>query len=203
MGSGAPGPIYLDFSRVILTGVFLPGKIGDMEQEETYTVFAGSELVAGGTMEQVLRFLRVYVTKYGEQGIRGFSDRTGKDVDFDLRGVMPVDVRMGPGRPKLGVVSREVSLLPRHWEWLQDQPQGASAAIRRLIDQARQSPEEKAKLGRAAAGRFLTSIAGDMPGFEEVTRALYAGDQEKMMELMNGWPADVKKHAKRLMECEI
>ncbi|MFY0534142.1 DUF2239 family protein [Nannocystis pusilla] len=42
--------------------------------------------------------------------------------------------RTGPGRPKLGVVSREVSLLPRHWEWLERQPSGSR---RRCADSSR------------------------------------------------------------------
>jgi hypothetical protein len=45
-----------------------------------------------------------------------FHDQTGKQVDFDLRGsirevlerVAPKPVRTGPGRPRLGVTSREV-----------------------------------------------------------------------------------------------
>ena len=113
-----------------------------------------------------------------------FEDHTGRQVDFDLRGTLadvraryrPAPARVGPGRPKLGVIAREVSLLPRHWEWLEQQPNGASGAIRRLVDDARKRnpDEQQARSAIEAAGRFLSAMAGDLPGYEEASRALYA-----------------------------
>jgi hypothetical protein len=97
-------------------------------------------------------------------------------------------------------VSREVSLLPRHWEWLEEQPSGASAALRRLVDEARNHEPEKQKQRRAAeaAGRFMTAMAGDLPGYEEATRALYAFDRPRLLELISAWPADVRDQVDRL-----
>ncbi|KGS05980.1 DUF2239 family protein [Burkholderia sp. ABCPW 111] len=103
----------------------------------------------------------------------------------------------GRGRPKLGVVAREVTLLPRHWEWLATQPGGASVALRRLVDDARRTHAHKDRSRRAheRAYHFMSAIAGDMPGFEEATRALFANDGARLRELIAAWPADVRDHA--------
>ena len=105
-----------------------------------------------------------------------------------------------PGRPKLGVVAREVTLLPRHWEWLNSQPGGASVALRKLVEEARRANSGKDRLRRAqeAAYRFMSTMAGNEPGFEEAARALFAGRQEPFEALVRGWPKDVREHAKKL-----
>ena len=110
-------------------------------------------------------------------------------------------MRTGPGRPKLGVVAREVSLLPRHWEWLEQQPNGASAAIRRLVDQARSNDPgaERTRLAIEAASRFLSAMAGNLPGYEEATRALFGRDRQRFDELIGVWPKDIRLHAQRLV----
>ncbi|MDN7676469.1 DUF2239 family protein [Burkholderia oklahomensis] len=102
----------------------------------------------------------------------------------------------GRGRPKLGVVAREVTLLPRHWEWLATQPGGASVALRRLVDEARRTHAHKDRSRRAheRAYHFMSAIAGDMPGFEEATRALFANDGARLREQVAAWPADVRDH---------
>jgi uncharacterized protein len=137
-----------------------------------------------------------------------FDDATGKQVDFDLRGneaqvlarALPGQ-RTGPGRPKLGVVSREISLLPRHWEWLEEQPNGASAALRRLVDEARRREQgrQRVRLALDAAARFMSAMAGNLPGFEEATRALYAKDRSQLESLTSKWPRDVRKHMLQLV----
>lgn len=106
----------------------------------------------------------------------------------------------GPGRPRLGVVAREVTLLPRHWEWLATQPGGASVALRKLVDVARRSSEVKDRVRQASAVayRFMSTIAGHEAGFEEASRALFAGDQAGFETLIAGWPGDVQQHLKRL-----
>ncbi|MBI2687618.1 MAG: DUF2239 family protein [Acidobacteria bacterium] len=167
-----------------------------MEETGTFTAFHGQKQIVQGALETVLPGLRAWTEKHGESELLCFEDRTGRQVDFDLQGVTAE--RAGPGRPKLGVVSREVSLLPRHWEWLQDQPSGASAALRRLVDQARNVPENRERLARAAAGRFLTAMAGNLPGYEEASRVLYAGDRKKFRTLVAEWPADIRNCAERL-----
>jgi hypothetical protein len=106
----------------------------------------------------------------------------------------------GRGRPKLGVVAREVTLLPRHWDWLATQPGGASAAVRRLVDEARQVSGSKDRLRQAkeSAYRFMSAMAGDEPGFEEATRALFAGNEPRFVEMTAEWPGDVREHARAL-----
>jgi hypothetical protein len=139
-----------------------------------------------------------------------FDDQTGKAVDFDLRGsvdevlarALPRPVATGPGRPRLGVVSREVSLLPRHWEWLEQQPNGASAALRRLVDEARKREpgRQRARMAADAAFRFMSAMAGNLPGFEEAGRALYAANRAVFDDLVRDWPADIQAHARRLAQ---
>lgn len=106
----------------------------------------------------------------------------------------------GRGRPKLGVIAREVTLLPRHWDWLAMQPGGASAAVRRLVDEARQrhAARDRRRQAQEAAYRFMSAMAGDEPGFEEATRALFAGDERHFSERTTAWPPDVRDHARAL-----
>ncbi len=105
------------------------------------------------------------------------------------------------GRPKLGVVGREVTLLPRHWDWLAEQPGGASVAIRRLIDSERKSSEFKilARKAQEITYRFMHAIAGNFPHFEDASRALFAGDRETFARNTEDWPADIRDHARWLM----
>jgi uncharacterized protein len=103
------------------------------------------------------------------------------------------------GRPRLGVVAREVTLLPRHWEWLALQPGGASVVLRRLVDEARRSDRQTQILAmREAAYRFMSAIAGALPGFEEATRALLAGDRKRFERQTAAWPADLRNYAMKL-----
>ena len=111
------------------------------------------------------------------------------------------DVRR-PGRPKLGVVAREVTLLPRHWEWLNGQPGGASVALRKLVEEASRAKVglDRARRARDAAYRFLTAMAGDMPGFEEAIRALFAGNSEGFQSQTEAWPPDIRDYSYRMAE---
>ena len=166
---------------------------------QTYTAFVGESQFASGPLEVILSQVKARFDR-GEHNplLLIFEDQTGRQVDFDF--TVPPPPRVGPGRPKLGVVSREISLLPRHWEWLEEQPNGASAALRRLVDQARAHEPEKqrARLAAEAAGRFLTALADNLPNYEEATRALYAGDRARFDELIRRWPQDVQAYAHRL-----
>lgn len=104
------------------------------------------------------------------------------------------------GRPKLGVVAREVTLLPRQWKWLTDQPNGASATLRRLVDEARKvaGPRQQRRAAQDAAYRFMQAIAGDLPGYEEATRALFADDRSTLEDRVAAWPEDIRHYALRL-----
>ncbi len=181
-----------------------------MQEEQTYTAFLGQELIASGPLETVLSRVKAKFDQDAGALFLIFEDQTGRQVDFDLRGsanevlarALPVKIPSGPGRPKLGVVSREVSLLPRHWSWLEEQPNGASAALRRLIDEARNrdTEEQRASLARDAASRFMSAMAGDLPGYEEATRALYAGNHERFEEQIRDWPKDIRLHLQHLTQ---
>jgi hypothetical protein len=106
----------------------------------------------------------------------------------------------GRGRPKLGVVAREVTLLPRHWEWLATQSGGASVTLRRLVEEARRDGggRQQRRNAQEAAYRFMSAIAGDLPAFEEACRALFADDSKQFQQQIAQWPADVGSYALRL-----
>ena len=106
----------------------------------------------------------------------------------------------GRGRPRLGVVPREVTLLPKQWEWLASQPGGASAILRRLVDDARRNGGEQQarRAAQEAAYHFMLAIAGDLPGYEEATRALFANDRTRLERCIADWPHDIRAHALRL-----
>jgi hypothetical protein len=180
-----------------------------MHEPRTYTAFLGDSRIASGSLETLLPALK---TQFDSENrlLLIFDDQTGRQVDFDLRGtlaeilarVAPAMPRTGPGRPKLGVVSREVSLLPSHWDWLEQQPNGASAALRRLVDQAaRHEPrEQSARRSMESAGRFLSAMAGDLPNYEEASRALYRANRDQFEELTRLWPPDIRDHAARMAQ---
>lgn len=145
-----------------------------------------------------------------------FDDETSELIEVDLRGTRadvvrrlssgephsatPEERRRGPGRPKLGVVAREVTLLPRHWDWLNSQRGGASVALRRLVDEARRASAgaDRNRRSQEAAYRFLYAMAGDRAGFEEATRALFASDRDRFESHTKEWPADIRNHARML-----
>lgn len=170
----------------------------------TVTVFIDFARVDAGPRDEVLARLR---HRPGAQAALVFDDRSGERLDLDLRaGASAAEAgpeappARGVGRPKLGVVAREVTLLPRHWDWLSRQPGGASVALRRLIDEARHHYAERdaVRAAREACYRFMSVLAGDLPGFEEAARALFAGERERFEALVAPWPPDVAAHARQL-----
>ena len=95
---------------------------------------------------------------------------------------------------------REVTLLPRHWEYLNRQPGGASVALRKLVEEARRANEQtdRVRAAKESAYRFMSAMAGNEPGFEEATRALFSGDQRKFDIMVGAWPPAVRDHARKL-----
>lgn len=174
-----------------------------MENELTYTAFAGPRRVAAGGLRDVLPVLKQRFDRDRTEMILVFEVETGRQVDFDLRGSLDEVLERAapppraPGRPRLGVTSREVSLIPRHWDWLEQQPSGASAALRQLVELAAkgQSGKERARRTRAALSRFLSSMAGDRPNYEEALRALFASDTPRFEALVRRWPKDLRDFA--------
>ncbi|WP_321849347.1 DUF2239 family protein [Burkholderia diffusa] len=193
----------------------------------SYTAFDGHRRVASGPLATVAVAVRQAAGDAMSGTIVIFDDATGRSIDLDLRGTAD-DIRAryapvpgeasapagepagaaeqrGRGRPKLGVVSREVTLLPRHWDWLAAQPGGASVALRKLVEDARRTyaAADRRRDAQARAYHFMSAIAGDLPGFEDAARALYANDLERMAELIAGWPDDVRGHALALARGDL
>jgi hypothetical protein len=177
--------------------------------------------VGSGSLRDVARAAREALGLRKDASILVFDDSSSALVDLDLRGSVddvlaripptatpPTDedtavaAPRGPGRPKLGVVAREITLLPRHWDWLAQQKGGASVAIRRLVDEARRANEDgdRIRLGQEAAYRFMSAMAGNRPHFEEAIRALFAADPRRFEKLIAEWPADVRDHTAKLAE---
>ncbi len=180
-----------------------------------YTAFAGPKLLASGPLVEVAVAVKIATGGMADPIII-FDNASGRSIDLDLRGThreivarlqppaaaepdSPAEPR-GRGRPKLGVVAREVTLLPRHWDWLAAQPGGASVALRKLVEDARRAngDRDRTRAARDAAYHFMSTMAGDLPHFEEASRALFAADRRKFGELIAGWPVDIRDHVIRL-----
>ena len=179
-----------------------------MEQSKPQrcTAFAGFRRLASGTATDVALAIRTALDAGETEPVLVFEDETSRRVELDARGTPEEICRRlapsepeaprGPGRPKLGVVPREVTLLPRHWEWLNEQPGGASVALRKLVDEARRSSENRDRTRRSqeAAYRFMSAIGGNLPHFEEASRTLFAGNRAGFEEQLEEWPEDVRDY---------
>jgi hypothetical protein len=186
-----------------------------------FTAFENERRLVSGSLADVALAVKNTSVAGSSATTLIFDDSTGRTIDLDLRGTRseilerlpPTTISPDPaladspaseprsrGRPRLGVVAREVTLLPRHWDWLGAQPGGASVALRKLVEQARRAHGDKDRndAARAAAYHFMSVMAGNLPGFEEATRALFAGDRARFADLIAAWPVDVRDHAVRL-----
>lgn len=162
------------------------------------TAFLGDTAIGRGDRAEVTALIRSR-SPAEQAAIRVYDDRTGQVVDLDWRSAKPAETpARGRGRPKLGVTPREVTLLPRHWEWLSGQPGGASAALRRLVDSAREAPPTP-EARRDSAYRFMADRCGDRPGYEEALRALYRAERERFDALIAEWPKDVRAYIAKLL----
>jgi hypothetical protein len=163
----------------------------------THTAFIGHRRLAAGSLAEVAAAVTAALASAGNDPMPlVFDAETGAVVDLDPRGVADnvVSLPRGRGRPSLGVVPREVTLLPRHWDWLAAQPGGASVALRRLIDTVRKDAATAQRTRRDAVYRCMAALAGDLPGFEAASRALFADDAAGFAALLADWPADVRDH---------
>jgi hypothetical protein len=193
-----------------------------MEQrsQPTCTAFEGFRRIASGTRAQVALKTKKVIDRGARGAILIFDDLTGEQLELDFRGTASDVLKRiekttsgqrpevdstdraageeprGPGRPKLGVVAREVTLLPRHWDWLNGQPGGASVALRKLVEEARRVNEGRDRVRRAQESvyRFMSAMTGNLPGFEEATRALFARNGDRFENLIRRWPKDVRTH---------
>ena len=186
-----------------------------------YVAFEGDRRIGSGSRRDVARAAREALDRRQDASILVFDSGSSALVDLDLRGSVDdvlarippapthpanedtaITAPRGPGRPKLGVVAREITLLPRHWSWLAQQKGGASVAIRKLVDEARRVNEDadRIRLGQEAAYRFMSAMAGNRPHFEEAIRALFANDPRRFEKLIAEWPADIRDHTAKLAE---
>jgi hypothetical protein len=189
-------------------------------RNQACTAFAGENLFASGPLVDVVVAIMTRADADDAVAPVVYDDATGMVIELDLRGTTAEAVARltqdstpavppprshtegkarGRGRPKLGVVPREVTLLPRHWDWLAAQPGNISQTLRRLVDEARRADRGQAeRTARERSYRFLAAQAGNRPGYEEAIRALFAGDAERFARSMDGWPAAVRDFALRL-----
>ena len=172
-----------------------------------YVAFHGATRLCAGALAEVALAVKRAV-EAGGAAITVFDGANGRVVDLDLRGTdTEVAARYAlltedtpkRGRPKLGVVAREVTLLPRHWDWLSAQPGGASVALRKLVETARKAEVSGQRSRVEIAYRFMSTLAGDLPDFEEASRALFAGDLDRLDALLRAWPADVGDEVRRAL----
>ncbi len=190
-----------------------------MHSSPTLTAFSGAHYIASGTLRVLAPAIKAVVERDPQSQILIFDDRSGAQIDLNLHGTVeevlrrlpPEEEEMipeapeaaaprSPGRPKLGVVAREITLLPRHWEWLAGQPGGASVVLRKLVEQAQRDNKDadRQRMARDASYRFMSALAGDLPGFEEASRALFAGKAEQFHACVADWPHDVREYAKKM-----
>ncbi|TQI80337.1 hypothetical protein FHU10_4802 [Serratia fonticola] len=173
------------------------------------TAFLHYQRIAAGSYAEVAQALAALALSAGELLV--FDDATGSQVDYPwpegyvwpqpeetesaLHNHEPTG-HPSVGRPKLGVVAREVTLLPRHWQWLSQQRGGASAALRRLVDEARRTTAEQDNERRTKENcyRFMSAIAGSLPDYEEAVRALFGQNGDVFAERIAQWPPDIQTH---------
>jgi hypothetical protein len=188
---------------------------------QVFTAFIGDQWLVSGPLAEVALAVLKASRSPAVEPIVIFDDANGRPIDLDLRGTerdivarlpqpasnpetaaddLSAPEPRGRGRPKLGVVAREVTLLPRHWEWLGAQPGGASVALRKLVEEARRASgdRDRSRAARDAAYHFMSVMAGNLVGFEEASRALFADDRRRFVELIAGWPGDVRDHIVKL-----
>jgi uncharacterized protein len=185
-------------------------------QESVFTAFLGSRRLASGSLVQVALAAKKAIDRGAQQPVLIYNDHTGRAIDIDGRGSdaevlarlarpAPPDPPRGRGRPKLGVIAREVTLLPRHWQWLGSQPGGASVALRKLVESARRTNQkaDQRRQRQEAAYHFMSAMAGNLANYEEASRALFADDRARFNDLIAKWPEDVRAHAAHLAFDEV
>jgi len=188
----------------------------NMPTHKQYTAFEGVQCIATGDIRQVAVQIKQHFKQQTVTGVLVFDDSNGQQVDVDFRGTseevcqrfapltaphaVDSEAPRRPGRPKLGVVAREITLLPRHWDWLNAQTGGASVALRKLVETASKTSGNRDQMRQAqeASYRFMRAVLGNQPGFEEVARALFAANQAQFCALIESWPADCRDYLKKL-----
>jgi hypothetical protein len=204
----------------------MPDDIKQVESTECIA-FAGSRCIASGDLLHVALKTKEIIDSEENEAILIFKTSNSLPIELDFRGsldqfkqrlhelsinqhingkdpslgeVAQQEISRRPGRPKLGVIPREVTLLPRHWEWLANQPGGASGTLRKLVEAAKRTNinKDEKRQSQECTYRFISAMAGNFPGFEEATRALFAADATRFNVMIDAWPVDIKNHAKKM-----
>ncbi len=166
---------------------------------KSYTCFAGQQRIADGDWKRVSIAAQQALQSGADGSVLIFDDTTGRLADIEAVSPSPTESSeiRGRGRPKLGVTPREVTLLPRHWEWLAAQPGGTSVTLRRLVEAARRSQPDKdrARKAQERTYAFISAVAGDFIDFEEASRALFANDIPLFGTYIQQWPVDIRDYA--------
>lgn len=176
-----------------------------------WIAFAQTRCLAQGQPAEVATAVKNFVTQQPFTSVLVFDAQSSQPIELDIRGsVADVLARLEPltttqatrsvGRPKLGVVAREVTLLPRHWDWLATQTGGASVVLRQLVEKAMRANAQTDHIRQAqtAAYRFMQAMAGNEAGYEEALRALFAGDRARLQHQISTWPEDIRQHTWKL-----
>jgi hypothetical protein len=186
-----------------------------MVEQQVCIAFQGDTRIASGDVAAVALAAKRAAARGSDAPLLIFDANTSDPIEIDCRGTDEDVLRRlaagaaggpghgtprGPGRPKLGVVAREVTLLPRHWDWLSGQPGGASVALRKLVEHAMRANAgvDRIRASQNAAYKFMSVMAGNRVGFEDAARALFAGDIATFDRLLALWPVDIRSHVKRL-----
>lgn len=187
-----------------------------------WIAFAGHQRIANGAPRELAAAVNAHAEAHPDAPVLVFDEQSSQPIDVDWQGPLAAVLKRlplphvpaepspgaaadaaprGPGRPRLGVVAREVTLLPRHWDWLSAQPGGASVALRKLVERALRDsvPADRRRAALESAYRFMHALAGDAAGFEEASRALFAGDFDRLQIETSGWPMDVQSHLAQLV----
>jgi uncharacterized protein len=200
----------------------------DDQYSKSCTAFCCGHCLASGELMQVATKVKEAIDRGESEMILIFDDLNGEIIEVDFRGtisdvlkrlekptikgdslevsaIKDSNAPRGPGRPKLGVVSREVTLLPRHWDWLNSQSGGASVALRKLVDEARhvKSDRDKVRHSQEAAYRFMSAVAGNRPGYEEAIRAMFAGNRGHFDGSIASWPIDIREYSAKLSKVAL
>ena len=179
-----------------------------------YTAFENKKILTEGNLNEVATIVFHRLKENKSANILIFSDQSGRIIDLGFSGTerqmlerlkiychQEIQSYPGAGRPRLGVVTREISLLPKHWEWLLGQDGGASACLRKLIDEKMSEselPKKAIMFAQEKTYKFLHAIAGDLPNFENAIRYLYRKDQSSFLKQISDWPDDVQTYALKL-----
>ena len=185
----------------------------DVATKDTFSAYGPTSCIGQGELTDVALAAHRFLRTHPDQSALILQDSTCQIIDLDLSGDEALLERKAnhyPIRSQAPVpdskdpITGEITLLPRHWQWLAEQGGNASATLRRLIDEARRDPKQKAdnecRRRQQLTYRFCQALCGDFQGYEDALRALYAADKDSFKTHISTWPADFALRAEALAE---